>query len=522
MSLDESNASKRTRASGEVLDYLIKQFNANHNPSPEQRREISDKTNMNEKAVRIWFQNRRAKLRKFEKLLKLEHSSRSNSITGSYTGSGIPIDINEFYGFIDCSSLSVGSWQRIKSGSHDSNHLISNLLKLSPMNLQSIMTNVDLLVVLSKKNYEINYFFSAIANNNKILFRIFYPINSIITSSLLDNNIIKQSSELRISLKSPPKFSVYFGNHANNQWSLCEDFSEGQQVSQACVTEKNSSCTPHVLVGVKNSLQFLHSYITENIRLDLDSYQQPFPQNLTPPDSDLGLPKYKHQSQINLHDNHGSQGNFQFLPNENGSRAHTPLDERSLNLDRSTTPLDMASHRSHTPTTRQLDLMDHFPENTNQTDTPHSIHSNGYHNYMRNINMEHSLLHNQHPTHSISENNMIKSNILESFMFNHPNTPEFLSSLSNDMDHSHKSDDLKSQSPSSKENAQESNGTYTHIHQQTEIQDLPISTDDFLIDAQEFDFDLDQEHNFESKPDFKQNSNNSNMDSFIDFGSNYQ
>lgn len=518
MSLDESSGSKRTRASGEVLDYLIRQFNGNHNPSPEQRKEISLKTNMNEKAVRIWFQNRRAKLRKSEKLLKSDESSLSEKLSINHD---IPIDINEYYGFIDCSSLSVGSWQRIKSGFHDSNLLITNLLKLSPMNLYQIMVNVDLLVVLSKKNNEINYFFSAISNNNKILFRIFYPINSIITCSILDNNIIKKSAELRISLKSPPKFSVYFGNHVNNQWSLCEDFSEGQQVSQAFVTEKNTTCTPHVLVGVKNALQFLHGYITDNIRIDhLDTYNQTFPQNLTPPDSDLGLPKYKHQSQINLHDNHGLSGNFQFLTQENGSRSNTPFDDQSSRLNS-----DINSHRSMSPSKKHLDsFIGTFPDNSNQTDTPHSINSNNYHNYMRNISMH------EDQNCDISDNNLLKSNIAENFIFDHSNSPEFLSSLSNDISAPLNSrmtnNSSRSQSPSLKSNHKENTGTYTHTNNHGGTPDMEISTEDFLIDTHQLDFDLDQENigNFDinkSEADNFKPSSNSNMDSFIDFGNNY-
>ncbi|RLV93532.1 Regulatory protein PHO2 [Spathaspora sp. JA1] len=280
LSSDEGS-SKRTRASGEVLDFLLSEFERNANPTPEQRRFISEKAGMNEKAVRIWFQNRRAKLRKFERMQKQSGhanippppsmSSRSSSYRYSMGDVGmrmsnIPIEINEKYCFIDCSSLSVGSWQRIKTGYHDENLLTNNLNNLSPFTLNTIMNNVDLLVILSKKNFEINYFFSAISNNSKILFRVFYPISSIVTCSLLDNNINKENNELRVCLAHQPKFSVYFFNGVNsnsNQWSICDDFSEGQQVSQAYV-QNNQTTIPHVLVGGKSSLQYLNSFILEN------------------------------------------------------------------------------------------------------------------------------------------------------------------------------------------------------------------------------------------------------------------
>lgn len=290
MSFDDNPSNKRARASGEVLDYLLQEFEHNHNPSPEQRKEISDRTSMSEKAVRIWFQNRRAKLRKLERMGRNStggngghggtssiHSSRSNSISIHdsrpnsllYNFNSIPIEINEKYCLVDCLSLSVGSWQRIKTGFHDENVLKLSLSNLSPFTLNTVMSNVDLLVILSKKNLELNYFFLAILNNCKILFRIFYPILSIITCLLLDNNINKENSELRVSLSHQPKFLVFFFNGANaesNQWSICDDFSEGQQVLLAYCNEGGSSI-PHVLVGVKNSLQFLNAYILENNQL---------------------------------------------------------------------------------------------------------------------------------------------------------------------------------------------------------------------------------------------------------------
>lgn len=312
----EDSTVKRTRASGEVLDFLLREFEHNHNPSPELRKEISDRTGMSEKAVRIWFQNRRAKLRKFERMGKpvkpptlnspvnsipngalsytttaSGHSSRSNLLTnlsasGLRMQSSIPIELNEKYCFIDCLSLSVGSWQRIISGHHEAQALHHQLINLSPFTLNTVMNNVDLMVILSRKNLEINYFFSAISNNSKILFRIFYPISSVISSLLLDNNINKESNELRLNLSRKPKFSVYFFNGVNanlNQWSICDDFSEGQQVSSAYYSQGGTS-TPHVLVGVKNSLQFLNTFITENNQLQHQQYV-PAPSNLASTDT---------------------------------------------------------------------------------------------------------------------------------------------------------------------------------------------------------------------------------------------
>ncbi|CAK7903101.1 hypothetical protein CAAN3_06S05072 [[Candida] anglica] len=388
MSFDESSSNKRTRASGEVLDYLLSEFDHNHNPSPEQRKEISDRTNMSEKAVRIWFQNRRAKLRKLERMGRSGtgsiHSSRSNSISihdlnmsptglngqinntnnntntntntntnntnntftqqnsSFFFGLGsIPIEINEKYCLVDCSSLSVGSWQRIKSGYHDENLLKNSLVNLAPFTLNTVMSNVDLLVILSKKNLELNYFFSAISNNLKVLFRIFYPISSIVTCSLLDNNINKENNELRVSLSHQPKFSVYFFSGANaesNQWSICEDFSEGQQVSSAYCNEGGSSI-PHVLVGVKNSLQFLNAFILENNQLSHDTSNFHIPDGtnggddaVTFPDDDLPWNGNTLHQTSSIH----SRGN-----------GYSPMGE----FDSETSPNSMTSMNSKTSTT---------------------------------------------------------------------------------------------------------------------------------------------------------------------------
>lgn len=278
----EESTVKRPRASGEVLDFLLQEFEENQNPSPEQRKTISERTNMTEKAVRIWFQNRRAKLRKLERMGKpvksptvsakpylipgSDFSLRLSSYSNLGTGSNLmPIELNEKYCFIDCLSLSVGLWQRIKTG-HDDSTLPQQLINLSPFTLNTVMSSVDLMVILLRKNSEVNYFFLAVSNNSKILFRIFYPTSLVLLSLLLDNSVQKESNELRLLLLRRPRFSVYFFNGVNsnlNQWLICDDFSEGQQVSLAFYAPGGTS-TPHVLVGNRSSLDFLSNFISEH------------------------------------------------------------------------------------------------------------------------------------------------------------------------------------------------------------------------------------------------------------------
>ncbi|KAL6451623.1 PHO2 Regulatory protein PHO2 [Candida maltosa Xu316] len=289
---------KRIRATGEALEFLINEFEKNPNPTPEHRKYISEKSMMNEKAVRIWFQNRRAKQRKFERQQLKQQSGSITSTTTTTNDFGslrLPIELNDKYCFINCSSLSVGSWQRIKTGFHNELLLKSQLINLSPFIINKVMENVDLLIILSKRNNELNYFFSAISNNSKILFRIFYPLNSISKCSIFknnyppstNNNMDDNSSEIRLNLCFQPRFSVYFFNDSNNatpnQWSICDDFSEGQQVSQAYtkIDLENSiaiDSIPHVLVGSTENLQYLSQFIMQyqqNQQQQLQLQQQP-------------------------------------------------------------------------------------------------------------------------------------------------------------------------------------------------------------------------------------------------------
>lgn len=289
--MSEEATMKRTRASGEVLEFLLLEFEVNQNPLPDQRKEISDRTGMSEKAVRIWFQNRRAKLRKLDRMGQGPNqppggsnstpatmqtqdapsyaSSRSSLLSNIHTSANQVLEAHQnplhLYNLVDCSSLSVGSWQRVKTGENNA-AIVQSVENLAPFCVKQFMADVDLLVVLSRKNNEINYFFSAPTNDSKILFRVFYPVSSVLSCSLLDNNISKENNELRISLSHKPQFSVYFYNGVNaelNQWSICEDFSEGQQVSSAYYSPGGEKI-PHVLVGVKQSLEILQMFLMEN------------------------------------------------------------------------------------------------------------------------------------------------------------------------------------------------------------------------------------------------------------------
>lgn len=324
LSTDEAgNQQKRTRASGEILEYLMNEFAKNSNPTTAMRKEISNKTGMPERSVRIWFQNRRAKARKMEKLnqkdgnppsatgdgdsnntdnmsfldenhykpssqpqplsqpLNRTHSHSPNSAHHDMKGAlsqmnTLPIEINGKYYVIECKSLSVGNWQRIRSG-YVKEDSLKSLTNLSPRLLSEIMATTDLLVILSKKDKELNYFFSGVFQNEKVLFRIFYPLVNILKCSILNQTQQMNNNEnynpdynetlLQIELGATPQFAVHFlrdpatGKENVNQWSICEDFSEGQQVATAFIGEGGTGL-PHILSDDLNRLKYFNTLIS--------------------------------------------------------------------------------------------------------------------------------------------------------------------------------------------------------------------------------------------------------------------
>lgn len=393
----KSSKPKRTRATGETLDFLKQEFDLNPNPTTQRRKKISELTGLPEKNVRIWFQNRRAKLRKSGGQPK---SGTGNAIESGSGGSApeeinecatyfdrIPLKINNNYYFTDICSITVGSWNRMKSGAlrRENLPMIRDLSNLSPNSINQIMSNAtDLMVLISKKNSEINYFFSAMANNTKILFRIFFAISSVVNCSLTletediteaggegDNDEehdmnekngpiggrLESLAELKLAVSRPPNFAVFFLDNSEegngNQWSICEDFSEGRQVHDAFVGGSNM---PHALKGSESSLKFMNSLI-----LDYNSTNQILP----PPPTNSHNPHMAGPQPLPLHEQH-PHGFFDQYDAANDilalNRDASALDEHKnrLNdernagatddkLDESSANLLSLSHEAHIP-----------------------------------------------------------------------------------------------------------------------------------------------------------------------------
>lgn len=323
----QKNGKTRSRIPREILDILLQEFQRNNSPNSNDRKRIAVQCNIEEKRVRIWFQNKRAKLKKLQN--SISYSGRNENAFYSSQNQGnnandpnhqlfedsfdmeplfdnVPWGLNNNYFFIDSSSVSVGSWRRLKNGhlpNEDENdmdidnyqvmNLVTTLSNLSPQSIDSIMGDAtDLLLIISKKNNEINYFFSAIADEKRILFRVFFPIYSVVNCSIsvskerhspkMDNDAKMESpktvnqeededeedneeelSQLSLMLNKPPKFAVYFtdgDDDDDNQWNICDDFSEDKQVSMSFV---GSYQIPHIITGLEDSLKKMNSLILE-------------------------------------------------------------------------------------------------------------------------------------------------------------------------------------------------------------------------------------------------------------------
>lgn len=316
------NGKTRTRIPREILDVFLQEFKKNISPSSEDRKRIAEQCNIEEKKVRIWFQNKRAKLKKIQNKMNNQNSNQQNiSYNQQHDQSGypnqmdyfnnenvhneqgqfmmddeldmenifdnVPWGLNKNYHFIDSSSVSVGGWKRVKNGhlldKDNEEHgetcsrtmeLVENLSNLSPKSIDSIMgDSTDLLLIISNKNNEINYFFSAIADGKKILFRVFFPIYSVVNCSISvskdainsnarDSEDDDELSQLSLMLNRPPKFAVYFteGEDGDNQWNICDDFSEDKQVSMSFI---GSYEIPHIITGLEESLKRMNSLILE-------------------------------------------------------------------------------------------------------------------------------------------------------------------------------------------------------------------------------------------------------------------
>ncbi|KAI8328262.1 hypothetical protein BC941DRAFT_463970 [Chlamydoabsidia padenii] len=68
---------KRTRATAEQLSVLEDTFAANVSPNSKHRKELSERLQMSERSIQIWFQNRRAKVKHMQKRAQMQMQQAS-------------------------------------------------------------------------------------------------------------------------------------------------------------------------------------------------------------------------------------------------------------------------------------------------------------------------------------------------------------------------------------------------------------------------------------------------------------
>ena len=441
------NGKSRSRIPREVLDVFLQEFKKNISPSSEDRKRIAAQCNIEEKKVRIWFQNKRAKLKKIQNKMNNENMSNqtyayNNQMMNSqeyqqpndYINKennymdqaqymmddefdmdnifdNVPWGLNKNYHFIDSSSVSVGGWKRVKNGhlpeeeykesgqiNSKSMELVENLSNLSPKSIDSIMgDSTDLLLIISKKNNEINYFFSAIADEKKILFRVFFPIYSVVNCSISvnkdtistndkDSEDEDELSQLSLMLNRPPKFAVYFteGEDGDNQWNICDDFSEDKQVSMSFM---GSYEIPHIITGLEDSLKRMNSLILEYNSEVGGIYHVPPTNTVQNINSNNTLPYKLQDEHINMMSNHNQininpqQANNINLPffNKVSHVPDIPLSDNNILKKNIMSPFAANSEAAFSPTPSNIMSFLHLPG------TPNFFNSGNTNNGATNI-----------------------------------------------------------------------------------------------------------------------------------------
>lgn len=264
---------RRARLNGKSLEILMEEFQKCPNPSPEIRKLIANRVNIAERSVRIWFQNRRAKIRKSEKLKNYQYNySEDQYYDGKDLGKCISLIINPEYYFIQSKSISVGHWERIKQDCATNYMFAPKLDDLLPLSVEELMEDpLDLAVILLQKNRQLNYIFTSVSHEEKVIFRIYYSLLSVESCTLtsIPANAPTDSkplnSEITLFLNKPPQFAVYFTRTFNlhsgpDTWTVAEDFSIDHQVKNAFVGPGGKNI-PHRVVGRTLHLDYLHKLI---------------------------------------------------------------------------------------------------------------------------------------------------------------------------------------------------------------------------------------------------------------------
>lgn len=244
---------KRQRATPQQLSVLRNEFIINSTPNAKTREEIGQKIDMTERSVQIWFQNKRAKAKQFARRHHnggYPNSTQFGDSHGFYSHTPLmspmpsphmhataavaqaqksfltaasfnssmpnPMDVGDYMGqsalsavpdeiMLPCTSLSIGSWQRVSS---------------------KVAATSDLNIVYSIIESSITYTMFA----DFTAFRIKYFMNDVKSMNYSPLPGTPNSGEIHIHLQKPPSFSIQTPKTLGT-WVSCDDFSEMKQAS---------------------------------------------------------------------------------------------------------------------------------------------------------------------------------------------------------------------------------------------------------------------------------------------------
>ncbi|KIJ51105.1 hypothetical protein M422DRAFT_224555 [Sphaerobolus stellatus SS14] len=218
----EREKRKRSRVTPEQLSHLERLFVMDRSPTAAKRKEISEMLGMQERQTQIWFQNRRAKAKTLEG--KGKSGFHSGSPSGVDSPPGTPSDYTALEGdlhtlvheddpvtFIPCSDLTIGSWRRISTSSHQ----------------------YDLLAYFSAVKRCLTWFIYS----NGYGFKMEIPFDAITSTSFA--SVSSTQGLATFYLSRPPLFFLegmsspsIMGLNPTKVWKPCPDWTEGHQASK--------------------------------------------------------------------------------------------------------------------------------------------------------------------------------------------------------------------------------------------------------------------------------------------------
>lgn len=253
---------KRQRATPNQLTVLRAEFRINPTPNAKTREEIGRKIDMTERSVQIWFQNKRAKAKQYNRrsnepnipkmLPFMGPDGQFNSMYPYYpAGNFVNIPNSNFSMsnevFLPCSTLSIGTWRRVS---------------------QSGDISSEIHFTYSFVDNSLNYTMYSQGTSFKIKYHM-TQVKMITVVSPANQN----TAELKIQLTASPRFYIQ-SSKKPGVWVPTEDFTEERQASNilahsitgpAVQLQMQLSCVAPIAPGKISGLSLSHQSMVSPI-----------------------------------------------------------------------------------------------------------------------------------------------------------------------------------------------------------------------------------------------------------------